>query len=265
MHDTIPLYQVDAFSSALFGGNPAAVCLLAAWPDDAWMQAVAAENNLSETAFVVSEPEGPRIRWFTPTTEVDLCGHATLASSHVLFRKGLVAPGKPARFHTLSGLLTAELRGEDLVLDFPVRRFEPCEPVQGLSEALGSEIRWLGALGEDRLAELPSAEVVRTLAPDFRRLRELPLRGVCVTARSDDARFDFVSRFFAPVEAIDEDPVTGSAHCALAPHWAERLGKGEMTGYQASARGGVVRVRLAGERVELLGRAVTIMRGELLV
>jgi PhzF family phenazine biosynthesis protein len=258
------LFQVDAFTSEPFAGNPAAVCLLDAPGGEAWMQKVAAEMNLSETAFLCPREDGFGLRWFTPVTEVDLCGHATLASAHVLFAEGLVAGDRVARFHTRSGELGAERRGDDIALDFPATPPAAAEAPAGLFEALGARAVYVGKTVFDFLLELESEDAVRGLAPDFVRLRALPARGICATARSTVSPFDFVSRFFAPHEGVDEDPVTGSAHCALGPYWGAKLGKAELVGFQASARGGVVRVRLRGERVELLGRAVTVMRGELL-
>jgi PhzF family phenazine biosynthesis protein len=265
---SIPLLQVDAFADAPFRGNPAAVCILPAPRDEAWMADVAREMNLSETAFLVRRPDGSfDLRWFTPAVEVALCGHATLASAHALWERGLVARGEPARFHTKSGLLTATPgtpgAGGLIELDFPARRAAPMTPPDGLAEALGEPILQAGRSADDEICEVASEAAVRRLSPDLARLAQLPVRGVIVTARAETGAFDFISRFFAPAAGVAEDPVTGSAHCCLAPFWSERLGKNEMVGYQASARGGVVRVRLAGERVILGGRAVTIFTGEL--
>lgn len=264
---SLPLFQVDAFTARPFAGNPAGVCLLpqgdARAEDRAWLQAVAREMNLSETAFLAPRPDGWGLRWFTPTVEVELCGHATLASAHVLFEEGR-AEGE-ARFHTASGLLTARRRGEWLELDFPAEPAEPAEPPPGLREALGVE-SWLftGRNRFDLLVEVEDEETVRALRPDFARLRAVTGRGVMVTSRARSAAFDFISRFFAPAAGIDEDPVTGSAHCCLGPYWGGRLGRTELTGWQASVRGGVVGVVLAGARVKLRGQAVTVFRGELL-
>ncbi len=259
------LFQVDAFTERPFTGNPAAVCLLTEPRDDSWLQAVAREMNLSETAFVTPRDEGFQLRWFTPTIEVPLCGHATLASSHVLWEHGLARLGETIRFHTLSGLLSATRRGAEIELDFPSTPEEPASPPAGLSEALGVPFRYVGKNRFDYLVEVDSEEPLRRLTPDFPRLRTLPVRGVIVTSRASDPRFDFVSRFFAPGAGIDEDPVTGSAHCCLAPFWSSRLGKTEFLAYQASARGGVIRVRLHGDRIILGGQAVTVFKGELLV
>lgn len=259
------LYQVDAFTDRAFAGNPAAVCLLPAPRSESWMQDVAREMNLSETAFVVPrEGGGFDLRWFTPEIEVELCGHATLASAHVLWQTGRLGPDETARFHTLSGWLAADRREDGIELDFPATPVTEAEPPAGLAEALGAELRFAGKSTFDLLVELESEAVVRSLAPDFERLKSLPVRGVMVTARAASEAFDFVSRFFAPGSGVAEDPVTGSAHCALGPYWGQRLGKSELRAFQASARGGSLRVTLAGERVKLLGQAVTVLEGRLL-
>jgi PhzF family phenazine biosynthesis protein len=265
---TSPLIKVDAFASAPFSGNPAAVCLLPEPRDTAWMAAVAREMNLSETAFLVRRSDRSYdLRWFTPTVEVPLCGHATLASAHVLWERGLIDAAEEAVFHTRSGRLSAVRRPDGFIeLDFPARRSTPAPAPEGLAEALGAAVVHAERVAEDYLVEVASEEVVRSLRPDFRRLASLPLRVVSVTARPAAATpHDFVSRFFAPGSGIDEDPVTGSAHCVLGPFWGARLGKTEMSAYQASARGGVVVVRLRGDRVGLAGRAVTVLDGELRV
>jgi PhzF family phenazine biosynthesis protein len=256
------LLQVDAFTDEPFKGNPAAVCLLDREVHDGWMQAVAAEMNLSETAFLRPDGDGFGLRWFTPTVEVDLCGHATLASAHALWEEGEVAAGEPIRFATRSGVLTASSRSGEIELDFPATPPEPAEAPPGLLEALGVEPRWVGRSRFDYLVEVGSEQAVRALRPDLERLRAIETRGVIVTAGGSPP-FDVVSRYFAPAYGIDEDPVTGSAHCCLAPFWSDRLGKGELVAYQASRRGGVVRTRLAGDRVVLGGQAVTVLRGEL--
>jgi PhzF family phenazine biosynthesis protein len=257
--------QVDAFTDHVFGGNPAAVCILAAPREARWMQDVALEMNLSETAFLVRREDGSYdLRWFTPAVEVDLCGHATLASAHVLWEEGRLGRDETARFHTKSGLLLAVRRGERIELDFPAKREESIAPPDGLLDALGIAVaRYVGKNKFDYLVEVESEATVRGLKPDDRALAQLPVRGVMVTSRADEGPYDFVSRFFAPGSGIAEDPVTGSAHCCLAPYWQERLGKAEMVAYQASPRGGVVHVRVTGERVMLGGQAVTVMRGEL--
>ena len=231
------------------------------------MQDVAREMNLSETAFLVPKSAKPQedgytLRWFTPAVEVDLCGHATVASAHVLWEEGHLPLGSPARFHTRSGLLLADRRGEWIELDFPLTIAEPADPPPQLLEALGARAKFVGKNKFDYLVEVESDEQLRALAPDHGKLRQLPVRGVIATARSASREFDFISRFFAPGSGIDEDPVTGSAHCTLGPYWTGQLGKLEFTAYQASARGGVVRVRLNGNRVMIGGQAVTVLRGE---
>lgn len=258
---SLDLFQVDAFTDRPFAGNPAAVCLLEEPRDASWMQAVAREMNLSETAFLAPAGDGYGLRWFTPAVEIELCGHATLASAHVLWETGTLDPAATARFHTLSGLLTAERRGEWIELDFPARPAVEAPPPAGLLEVF-AEPRFVGRSRYDYLLELPSEEAVRTAAPDPRQLAALGVRGVIITARGS-APYDFVSRFFAPGSGVDEDPVTGSAHCTLGPYWGPRLGKEELLAYQASARGGVVKVRLVGDRVKLGGQAVTVLRGRL--
>ena len=259
----LPLIHVDAFTAQPFAGNPAAVCLLDGPREAEWMQALAAELNLPETAFVTAEPDGFGLRWFTPTIEVDLCGHATLATAHVLWQERRLAPEATARFHTRSGVLTAARRGDWIELDFPAEPAVATEPPPSLAAALGVTAKWAGRNRFDWLVEVDGAAAVRALAPDLARLAMVPTRGVIVTAPSDEPGVDFVSRFFAPRAGIPEDPVTGSAHCCLGPFWAARLGRTELTGYQASRRGGTVRVRLAGDRALLAGRAVTVFRGAL--
>ena len=260
---SIPLIQVDAFTDAPFAGNPAAVCLLPGPADPGWMQQVAREMNLSETAFLHPEGDAHRLRWFTPAVEVDLCGHATVASAHVLWETGRSPRGARIDFHTKSGLLSAEHRGMWIELDFPAKPVTAAAPPADLLAALGTQARFVGRNQFDYLVEVDGEHTLRRLAPDPRRLASLPVRGVIVTSRSEDFAWDFVSRFFAPGAGIDEDPVTGSAHCALGPFWSQRLGKDELVGYQASARGGIVRVRVLGDRVRLGGQAVTVLRGEL--
>lgn len=256
--------QVDAFTDRPFAGNPAAVCLLATPADPAWMQQVAREMNLAETAFIVRQTDGFDLRWFTPATEVDLCGHATLASAHVLWEEQQLSAHEMARFHTRSGLLTASKDPNLIWLDFPATPSQPAPTVPELERGLGVAPRYVGRTIFDYLVELDSETAVREIAPDLSALARLPVRGVIVTARSEGHEYDFVSRFFAPAAGVPEDPVTGSAHCGLAPFWAGRLGRQELTGYQASERGGTVTVRVEGERVRLGGQAVTVLRGELL-
>jgi PhzF family phenazine biosynthesis protein len=259
----LEIFQVDAFTDEPFRGNPAAVCILPGPRDDAWMQDVAREMNLSETAFLVKRGNGYGLRWFTPTKEVDLCGHATLASAHVLWEAGFLGGGERASFHTRSGLLTAERRGIEIEMDFPATPESAVEAPAGLAEALGAPVLYAGKSRFDLLAQVEGEETVRALKPDLAALGRFPARGIIVTSRAPGRPYDFVSRFFAPGAGVDEDPVTGSAHCCLGPFWGRRLGKQEMLAHQASARGGMVRVRLAGDRVRLAGRAVTVLRGEL--
>jgi PhzF family phenazine biosynthesis protein len=262
-----PLSHVDAFTDAPFAGNPAAVCILEDPTDDAtWMQAVAAELNLSETAFVVSRADGDfDLRWFTPTVEVDLCGHATLASAHTLWETERLAPGAAARFHTRSGLLVAEQSNGSIEMDFPARPVQSA--IVGGLETLGTPGLPLGTFdnGHQLIVELRDEAAVGTTAPDFAALGRAADRLWIVTAPASSTRdADFVSRCFGPRYGIDEDPVTGSAHCALAPFWADRFGRDTLVGHQISARGGRVSVQLRGDRVLLGGSAVTILRGELL-
>lgn len=261
-----PLWTVDAFTDRVFSGNPAAVCLLEKAREAAWMQNVGAEMNLSETAFVVPRAggeDGFDLRWFTPVVEVELCGHATLASAHVLWESGRLAPHLAARFHTKSGWLEATKKGDEIELDFPAKTVDEVAVPKGLLEALGASPVFVGSNKMDFLVELESDEHVRSVAPDFEALKRVEARGVIVTA-TGSGRFDYVSRFFAPRAGIREDPVTGSAHCALGPYWSKKLRKPALTGFQASRRGGIVRTTVAGERVVLAGRAVTVARGELL-
>jgi len=231
------------------------------------MQHVAREMNLSETAFVVprvAAADDFDLRWFTPTVEVDLCGHATLASAHVLWENGQVATTSIARFHTRSGVLTAARRGEWIELDFPATPDEAIEPPAGLVEAVGARPRYVGRSRFDFLFELDDETAVRNVRPDFGRLRGFAARGVIATSRADASGIDFVSRYFAPAFGIDEDPVTGSTHCCLGPFWGRRLNKTELVARQVSARGGELKVALDGDRVRLGGQAVTVLRGELL-
>ena len=261
---SIPIYQVDAFTGRSFSGNPAAVCLLTEPRDAAWMQNVAAEMNLSETAFLVGRRDGYDLRWFTPTVEVDLCGHATLASAHVLWETGTLGGDEPARFHTRSGVLTACRDSDWIELDFPAFEPEPASPPADLIEGLGAEpvAVALARQGHNHVVEMTSEQAVRALTPDFQRFRGLDT-GVIATARGDDPEVDFVSRYFAGAFGIDEDPVTGSTHCVLGPYWQQRLGKSEFLARQVSKRGGVLRVRVAGDRARIAGQAVTVLRGEL--
>ncbi|HVT58841.1 MAG TPA: PhzF family phenazine biosynthesis protein [Thermoanaerobaculia bacterium] len=260
------LFHVDAFTEHAFAGNPAAVCFCPEARGAEWMAKVAREMNLSETAFLTPREDGFALRWFTPAIEVPLCGHATLASAHVLWETGRLAAGEVARFHTASGLLTAERRGDWIEMDFPA--MPPVEVPSApplLLQAIGAPARFIGRKQGDYFVELESEAAVRALAPDLAQLLAVPARAAIVTARAEPGPYDFVSRFFAPGAGVNEDPVTGAAHCVLAPYWGALLGKEEMVAYQASPRGGVVRVRLVGERVKLIGQAVTVLAGRLLV
>jgi len=256
------IYQVDSFTRNPFSGNPAGVCIVNRFPSDDLMQKLAAEMNLSETAFAV--PDGPegryQLRWFTPAVEVELCGHATLATAHVIWELGLFSPDGTIVFETHSGLLSV-IRGDGglIQMDFPGEAPSETEVPEGLLDALGTEAIYVGRNRMDLIVEVADEATLRSLRPNFSRLEEIPARGVIVTSRANmDA--DFVSRFFAPQSGVPEDPVTGSAHCCLGPYWAERLGKVQLTGYQASRRGGFVYVEVAGPRVLLSGHAVTVMR-----
>ena len=257
------IFQVDAFTDKPFAGNPAAVCMLVEPADDRWMQRVAAEMNLSETAFLVEQNDGFQLRWFTPAVEVELCGHATLASAHILWEQGILAPESPARFHTRSGLLSAVRKDAWIEMDFPAEPDTQAEFPEDIVNAFGVQARYVGKNRFDFLLEFESDETIRKMAPNFSLLSHVSSRGFIVTSTPDSDQYDFMSRFFAPAAGINEDPVTGSAHCCLGPYWAEKLGKNELTGYQASKRGGVVKVRVGDERVYLSGQAITVMRATL--
>jgi len=259
----IPIYQVDAFTSEVFSGNPAAVCLLETWIDDKRLQAIAAENNLSETAFLVQTDNGFDLRWFTPVTEVALCGHGTLASAFVLTacRKW---PEDTIRFQTRkSGELAVTKRDDFLDMDFPARPASAQEAPVGIKEALGVEPKETFASAEDLMVVLSSEDVVREVSPDFNALEQIACRGIIITARGD--RSDFVSRFFAPGLGVPEDPVTGSAHCVLIPYWAEVLGKNDLHAFQVSKRGGELFCNQAGERVTISGKAVLYLEGTITI
>ena len=260
---SLRITQVDSFTNRPFAGNPAGVCILPKAADEKWMLKVASEMNLAETAFLVPQRDGYDLRWFTPTVEVDLCGHATLASAHVLWEDGHIKRSEQARFHTKSGLLTADARDSWIELDFPATPATPADAPPGLAEALGAKPQFVGRSRFDYLVELEDEATVRGLDPDLGAIARVPARGVIVTSPADKGKYDFVSRFFAPQSGVPEDPVTGSAHCALAPYWGAKLGKRELMAFQASARGGELRLRLAGDRVRLGGQAVTVLRGEL--
>lgn len=284
-----PLYQVDAFTDRPFAGNPAAVCIVDRPMPEDWMQDVAAEMNLAETAYLLPADDGFDLRWFTPTVEVDLCGHATLAAAHVLWETERLALADTARFHTRSGLLTAtrvdgawlppvtpptrdSSPGAEsgaansriaIELDFPAEPEHAAEPPMALRDALDADLLYTGKNRFDILVEVADAHKLRNLRPDFRRLAEIPARGIIVTCPSDRPDCDFLSRFFAPASGIDEDPVTGTAHCCLGPFWQRRLNRSQLIGCQVSRRGGVVGVRMAGDRVMLTGQAVTVLKGQL--
>ncbi len=261
--------QVDSFTDRAFTGNPAAICILSGPAEDRWMQDVASEMNLSETAFAypIDGESAFNLRWFTPNSEVDLCGHATLATAHVLWEEGFLDHNQTPRFDTRSGLLIARRGPDGIELDFP------CEPVERevssederliLRTAIPAPIRFAGRNRFDILVELDGEDIVRNLRPNIRKLDELPVRGVIVTSRSTSKDYDFVSRFFAPQVGVDEDPVCGSAHCCLGPYWSEKLGKSKLTARQVSRRGGTVKVRVESPRTILIGHAVTVLRGEL--
>lgn len=260
-----PLFQVDAFTDKPFAGNPAAVCLLEREADETWMQNVAMEMNLAETAFVVPRGDDYDLRWFTPNSEVDLCGHATLAAAHILYEEKKLTPNQPARFHTRSGLLIATRNDTVITLDFPAEVAEPCDPPSVLIDGLGVTPTWTGQNRMDYLAEVASADVLRKLEPDFPLIAKLGTRGLIVTAKSDDPQYDFMSRYFAPAFAVNEDPVTGSAHCCLGPYWQPKLNKTEFVARQISKRAGTVRVSIQGDRIHLAGHAVTTMTGQIVV
>jgi PhzF family phenazine biosynthesis protein len=260
---SIPVYIVDAFAERAFQGNPAAVCPLTEPADVDWMQRVAGEMNLSETAFIVPQGDDFNLRWFTPRVEVELCGHATLASAHLMWEQNLAPRDEPIRFQTRSGLLTCRRAGERIELDFPAEPPHPVPSMPELTAALGAEPLSVGRNRFDVIAEFATEADVRALRPDFGLLGRIRARGIIVTAPSADRQFDLVSRFFAPAVGVDEDPVRGSAHCCLGPFWGARLNKTELLAHQISARGGIVGIRLAGARVVLSGKAVTVVAGQL--
>lgn len=263
---SLAIYQVDAFTNKPFFGNPAAVCVLPEPATESWMQQVASEMNLSETAFLHRQEDGYRLRWFTPKNEVDLCGHATLASAHILWELKLLEQDREARFYSNSGLLSARKQGDWIELNFPAEPEQTTQAPANLADALGVEPVYIGKNRFDYLVEVDDEEVVKKLKPDFTKLSSITARGIIVTSRTEKySKHDFVSRFFAPAEGINEDPVTGSAHCCLGPYWAGKLNKNEFVAYQASERGGEVKVRLEHDRVYLSGQAVTTLKGELLV
>jgi PhzF family phenazine biosynthesis protein len=259
------IVQIDSFTETPFAGNPAGVCLMKQAADEQWMRQIAAEMNLSETAFLYPVGDAYNLRWFTPAVEVKLCGHATLASAHCLWEEEIVRPEVSIRFETLSGSLFAKKNGDWIGLDFPSKEVTESAPPAGLLEALGVKAKFVGLNVMDYLVEVDSEEIVRSLNPDMVTIASIPVRGVIVTAKASTPGFDFVSRFFAPAAGVPEDPVTGSAHCALGPYWEKKLGKNSFVAYQASPRGGIVRVHNQADRVILGGKAITVLRCELMV
>lgn len=258
----IRCWQIDAFTDHAFGGNPAAVCWLEQEAETSWMQSVAAEMNLSETAFVRRIGDRHELRWFTPTIEVDLCGHATLATAKAIWSEGLASKECPLRFQTRSGELTCHLVDNLIELNFPATPPSDIPVTDLMCEALGVRPVSVGQSRFYQMAVLENAEAVRTVSPDFEMMEKIPTLGVIVTAAADEQGFDMVSRFFAPAMGVNEDPVCGSAHCCLAPYWGQRLGKGKLTAFQASARGGILHLRTEGDRVVLGGEAVIVWRGD---
>lgn len=258
------VWIVDAFSEQAFGGNPAGVTVVNEPLSPDLMQQVAAEMNLSETAFLWPEDGAYRLRWFTPTVEVDLCGHATLGAAHVLYELGRFAPSERIVFNTRSGALQAEKRPHGICLDFPSEVAEAVESHAGIMRLFGDQVCWIGRNRMDWIVEVLEPEFLREYDPDLAGIRELGLRGLIVTSKSDVPEADFLSRFFAPQSGVPEDPVTGSAHCCLGPYWAAQLAKAELVGHQVSRRGGTVRVLVRRERVTLIGHAKTVLRGEFL-
>lgn len=258
------IYQVDAFTEQPYKGNPAAVCLLSDPKSDEWMKDVAAEMSLPETAFILEETSGFNLRWFTPTSEVDLCGHATLASSHILWEIDKVNKDNKIEFNTKSGILTARKKGKWIELDFPKEIEKRVEPPKKLIEALNIDPVYVGKNRLDYLIEVKSEKIVKQIEPDYKLLKQVDTRGVIVTSRSGSNKYDFISRFFAPAIGIDEDPVTGSAHCCLGPYWQNKLNKKSFIAYQASKRGGTIKIKVGENRVFLNGKALTVLTGELL-
>ncbi len=259
----IPLFQIDSFTQKIFKGNPAGVCILEKPMPDEWMQNVALEMNLSETAFICPENGEFRLRWFTPEAEVALCGHATLASAHVLWNYGYLPKEKQARFNTLSGLLTADFKNGKIELDFPAKPETETTDFPMLEKVIGAKLVYTGKSQFDVLVEVENGEIVKNLKIDFVLLSTLKIRGLIVTAKSSSPEYDFISRFFAPAVGVSEDPVTGSAHCVLATYWNKKLNKTSFRAYQASKRGGEIEVTLVGDRVKLSGYAVTVFKSEL--
>ena len=255
------IYQIDSFTDKPFTGNPAGVCILDEPADEKWMQNVAKEMAVSETAFLYPEDDGYNLRWFAPDAEVDLCGHATMASAHILWETDYAQENETLKFSTKSGVLTANMNKGWIELDFPIIPVEKADAPEGLIESLGVEPIYVGINAFDYILELGSEKELRSIEPDFSRLADITTRGVSVTSASSSNEYDFVSRFFAPAIGIPEDPVTGSAHCCLGPYWMKKLNKSSFTAYQVSARGGFMKVDVKGERVILSGKAVTFLEG----
>ncbi len=258
-----PIFQVNAFTDELFSGNPAGVCIISEPKNAKWMQSVARELNFPETAFLLKDGEGFRLRWFSPVVEIDLCGHATLASAHILWERGYLKTDRPALFFTNSGLLTAERKDDWIELDFPSEPAVKVTTPDIIAKALGVIPVYVGKNRFDYLVEVESEKTLRELRPDLSLIKKIPARGLIVTSIARSGDYDFVSRFFAPAAGIDEDHVTGSAHCCLAPYWKERLNKDEFVAYQASPRGGFMHVNITGKQVLLRGKAVTFLSGEI--
>ena len=256
------IYQVDAFTDKPYSGNPAAVCILESKPTDKLMQDIASEMSLPETAFLLPFKDGYSLRWFTPSSEIDLCGHATLASAHILMEKGYINEGQKVDFYTKSGLLTAKSEDGWIRLNFPARPEKESNAPDNLIDALNINPIYVGKNIFDYIVEVETEEIVRNIKPDFNKLMKVDMRGVIVTAKSKE--YDFISRFFAPEIGVFEDPVTGSAHCCLGPYWRNKLGKDEFIAYQASSRGGVLRVKVVDDRVFISGKAVTVLEWEII-
>lgn len=260
-----PFYQVDAFAVKPFKGNPAAVFLLEGAREDSWLQAVAEEINLPETAFLLPKGHDYQLRWFTPTTEVGLCGHATIASAHILYEFGFYDFDETINFHTRSGIITSTFNRGTIELDMPRLNAKPIPIPDGLLDILGTEpLATFVSDANTLIAEMPSADHIRSFLPDFKQIEKLDFEGLAITALSDDPRFDFISRYFSPRDGIPEDPVTGMTHCALAPYWEAKLGKSDFHAYQASSRGGELWLHVTPNRVFVGGKAVTVLAGEML-
>lgn len=259
------LYQVDAFTDKLFKGNSAGVCILDKQISEEMMQSIAMEMNLSETAFLLKQDNGFNLRWFTPESEVDLCGHATLASAHILWEEGYLDQNEQAIFYTKSGVLKAFKDGEYITLDFPLELAQQVNPPDDLIKAFNVPFLYAGKNRMDYIIEVENEEVIKALKPDFELLKRVKARGVIVTSASSNPEYDFVSRFFAPRVGINEDPVTGSAHCCLGPYWSNKLKKDSLIAYQASKRGGILKLRILKERIHIGGKAVTFFKTEIKV